>query len=148
MNMKKLVNNKFNLFSWLKEIFINKSLWESFTEEQIKELNPYMINKFISMNPKYIEIVNFIQTIPYENKEQYYKICCDLFPKDYKYYSPYIKKKSNNSINEDLKKFLCKYFECSSREIEHYLDILNKNQITIILGEMSVNDKEIKKLLK
>jgi hypothetical protein len=145
--MKKSANNKFNVFSWLKEIFINKSSWDTFTEEQIHELNPFLINKFISMNKKYVELVNFLQTVNYQDKEQYYKICCNLFPKDYKYYAPYIKKKTTN-VNQDLKITLSKYYQCSTREIEDYLDILEKDYILDILNEMSINDKEIKKLLK
>lgn len=145
--MKKSANNKFTIFSWLKEIFINKSPWSTFNEEQINELNPYLINKFISMNNKYIELVNFLQTVNYQDKEQYYKICCNLFPKDYKYYAPYIKKKANNT-NKDLNLVLSKYFECSTLEINDYLDMLEKDYILDILNEMAIDDKQIKKLLK
>ena len=49
-----------NIFDWLNEISYNKSDWSSFSKEDQDTFNPYMINRFISMKPNYIDIVNLI----------------------------------------------------------------------------------------
>ena len=51
----------FSIFDFIKAIIDTKPSWESFTPEQQKQFNNYMIHRFLSMNPKYIEIVNYIQ---------------------------------------------------------------------------------------
>lgn len=65
---------KFTVFDWLNEITVNKREWSEFNDEDKKEFNPYLINRFLSMNENYIELVNFVQTIPYTEKEKYYNI--------------------------------------------------------------------------
>ena len=70
---KKEVSKKMSIFDWLKEITYNKSPWNSFTEEDKESFNPYMISRFLSMSKDYIELVNYVQNIPYTEKEKYYK---------------------------------------------------------------------------
>ena len=50
-----------DLFGWLKEITLYKSDIEDITEDSWKTFQPFMINRYLSMNPDYIEIVNYIQ---------------------------------------------------------------------------------------
>ena len=137
---------QFNIFSWVKEIFTTKRKWSDFTDEQQKLLEPYMINKFISMNKKYIEIVNIIQQLNIQDKEKYYTICCDFFPVDYKYYSPYIKGKKQ--ANKELLSQLSTYFNCSNRESSDYIELLDKSKIKDILEEMGMDKKDITKINK
>ena len=62
-NTKKPANS-FTIFDWLKEVSYNKSPWDSFSNEQKKSFEPYMINRFLSMNKEYIELINYIQITP------------------------------------------------------------------------------------
>ena len=59
---------KMSLFDWLKEITSKKSDWDSFEDKDKETFNPYMIHRFLSMNEDYVELVNYIQTIPYTEK--------------------------------------------------------------------------------
>ena len=81
MKSTKKLASSFSIFDWLKEICYIKSDWNKFSNEQLKTFEPYMINRFLSMNEDYTELVNYVQAIPYSEKEKYYKLYCNLLPK-------------------------------------------------------------------
>ena len=134
------------IFDWLKEITYNKSKWESFTEEDKKSFEPYMIHRFLSMNPEYIEFVNLVQTFPYSDKEKTYNIYLYMIPKNNMFFK-YIKS-SKKKKQESLLKYIANYFECSFGEAEEYIDILRESGVKSILTKLGVEEKEQKKLLK
>jgi len=98
------------------------------------------------MNSDYIELVNYIQTIPYENKEQVYNIYREMLPKKQQFFR-YIKT-TTKMKNRDLLGHVAEYFECSIREADSYITLLRKNDIKNILTQMGIEEKEQKKLLK
>ena len=49
------------IFDWITEIQVKKRKWNSFTDEDKKSFNVFIINRFLSMNPDYLELVNYIQ---------------------------------------------------------------------------------------
>jgi hypothetical protein len=105
-----------------------------------------MINRFLSMNEDYTELVNYVQAIPYSEKEKYYKLYCNLLPKK-QFWSKYIKSETK-SPNKDLIQHLTIYFECSSKDVIDYIGFLDKTIISQCLSDMGIEDKEIKKLIK
>lgn len=135
-----------DLFGWLKEITLYKSDIEDITEDSWKTFQPFMINRYISMNPDYIEIVNYIQKFSNSPKQQIYTMYKNIIPKR-QVFLKYIGSK-NKTKNTELVEKLSKYFIISKREIVDYLDILNKKDIKSILESMGEDEKEIKKLLK
>jgi hypothetical protein len=134
------------IFDWLKEITYNKSPWNSFTEEDRESFNPYMIHRFLSMNPDYIDFVNTVQIVPYTNKERVYNIYLYTIPKR-DMWLKYIKS-TKAKKQETLLKHVAVYYECSLGEAEEYVDILGNNEVFTILKKLGVDNKEIKKLLK
>ena len=143
---KKEVSKKMSIFDWLKEITYNKSPWNSFTEEDKESFNPYMVHRFLSMNPDYIDFVNTVQTVPYTSKEKIYNIYLYTIPKR-DMWLKYIKS-TKAKKQETLLKHVAVYYECSLGEAEEYIDILGNNGVFTILKKLGVDDKEIKKLLK
>ena len=143
---KKEVSKKMTIFDWLKEITYNKSPWNSFTEEDRESFNPYMIHRFLSMNPDYVDFVNTVQTVPYTSKEKIYHIYLYTIPKR-DMWLKYIKS-TETKRQEAMLKYIATYYECSLGEAEEYADILRDNGIKNILKQSGVDDKEIKKLLK
>lgn len=143
---KKEVSKKMSIFDWLKEITYNKSPWNSFTEEDKESFNPYLIHRFLSMNPDYVDFVNTVQTVPYTNKERVYNIYLYTIPKK-DMWLKYIKS-TKTKRQEAMLKHIATYYECSLGEAEEYADILKDNGIKSILKQSGVDDKEIKKLLK
>ena len=143
---KKEVSKKMTIFDWLKEITYNKSPWSSFTEEDKESFNSYMIHRFLSMNPDYVDFVNTVQTVPYTSKERTYNIYLYTIPKR-DMWLKYIKS-TKTKRQEAMLKHIAAYYECSLGEAEEYADILRDNGIKAILKQSGIDDKEIKKLLK
>ena len=73
-----------NIFDWLKEINSTKSHPDSFTNQDWDVWNSYMVHRFLSMNPDYVELVNEIQMLPPTNKKQIYSIYREYIPKNNK----------------------------------------------------------------
>ena len=134
------------IFDWLKQITYEKQSWDSFTEEDKTSFNPYMVHRFLSMNPEYIEFVNLIQNIPYTEKEKIYKLYLYMIPKK-NMFLKYIKS-TRSKTREELLQHLASYYECSLREADEYYHMLHNDTIKGILKKQGIEDKEIKKLLK
>jgi len=135
-----------NVFDWLKEINSTKSHPDTFTNQDWDIWNSYMVHRFLSMNPDYIELVNEVQSLPPSNKKQIYSIYREYIPKNNKW-SKYVKS-SSKEFDKDLILQLKKHFNVSIREIKDYLKILNKKEVQSILNKQGLEEKEIKKLLK
>jgi hypothetical protein len=134
------------IWDWLEEITYKKSPPNSFSEKDWDVFNSYMIHRFISMNPYYIELSNKAQTILPTEKKQVYTIYRELIPKR-KVFLKYIKGKSDK-YNVNLLDILSSHFECSKKESKEYFNILGKPPIKDILSRMGFEKKEITKLLK
>ena len=134
-----------NIFDWLKEINYKKSPSESFTDKDWEVWNSYMIHRFISMNPEFVEIANHVQEIPPQEKNMIYNIYKEYIPKNTKW-NKYIKSRVKQA-NKDLVEHLKTYFKVSSREILDYLKILDNKEISIIISKMGIEEKLIKQLL-
>ena len=135
-----------NVFDWLKEINSTKSHPDTFTNQDWDIWNSYMVHRFLSMNPDYIELVNEVQALPPSNKKQIYSIYREYIPKNNKW-SKYVKS-SSKEFDKDLILHLKKHFNVSVREIKDYLKILDKKEVQSILNKQGLEEKEIKKLLK
>ena len=133
------------IFDWINEISSNKRPWSSFNNEDRESFNSYMINRFISMKENYIDFVNTIQKYSI-NKESLYNYYCQLIPKR-KTFFRYIKPKKN-TLNSNLITILAKHFKVSKREIKDSYHLIGKDYSKIILQNIGIDDKQIKKLLK
>jgi hypothetical protein len=133
-------------FNILKYLTWEKKPWNKLSETEKDAINPFMLNRYISMCPDYIELANIIQQIPYTEKEKIYKVYLDLLPKR-NVYLKYLKP-STKSTSNDLSEKLALYFESSKREVKDYLDVLSKDEVKEILEALGTDSKEIKKLIK
>ena len=111
---------KFTIFGLIPFIVNTKPKWEVLTEEQQKTFNSYLINKLLSMNPDYVELVNYVAGLNIQDNDKLYKIYCDLIPKNWKTYFPYIKGKGK-SFNTELVTLISEYFTCSNRESSSWI---------------------------
>jgi len=135
-----------DLWGWLNEITLYKSSIEDISPESWDSWNSYMINRYVSMDIRYIELVNYIQTIPYDNKKQIYQIYREMIPKQKTFfkYLKVTKRKKNTEVID----YISQYYQCSLGEAEEYLDILRETGARRVLYDMGVTDKEADKLLK
>ena len=128
------------LFDWLNEITYHKRPWTTFTDEDKAEFNTYMINRFISMNSSYIDVVNLIQRYPDCPKRKVYQFYCELLPKQ-KAFFKYIKASAKD--DPETIKAIAEYYQCSTREAKEYINIVDVDIIkkTLNLGQLSTNKK-------
>ena len=135
-----------NIFDWLKEINFLKSPVSKFSNKDWDLWNSYMIHRFMSMNPDYIEVVNFVQDFPPTEKKSIYEIYREFIPKNNSW-NKYIKSQGKK-YNPDLVQIITKYLSCSTKETKEYLDILEKSVVISILNNIGHSQKDIKQLLK
>ena len=134
------------LFDWLKELTGKKRDWDSFSDKERESFNPYMINRFLSMHEPFIELVNYVQTIPYTEKQKYYTVYCQLLPKK-NVWLKYIKSKIKSNPKE-IKEYISRYYQCSLDEANEYIILLGKEGVNNIFTKMGIEDKEKKSLTK
>ena len=70
-----------NIFDCLKHINQYKTPVEKFTDKDWDVFNAYMVHRFLSMNKDYIEVVNYVQEFPPQEKKAIYKIYKEFIPK-------------------------------------------------------------------
>jgi hypothetical protein len=138
----------YSIFDIIKEIIDTKSPWDSFTPDQQKLFNGYMINKFLSMNAKYIEVVNYVQGLNIKDSKKLYEVYCWMIPQSKNTYSPFIKSTTKKLYSPELLKHISEQFECATSEAEEYIQMTDKKWLEEILTSRGVDEKEIKKLLK
>ena len=135
-----------NIFDWLKSINTTKPPAESFTDKDWEVWNSYMVHRFLSMNPNYIDLVNEVQKSLPQNKKEIYSIYKEFIPKNNKW-NKYIKS-TIKQPNVDLVNHIKDNFQCSNKEAKEYISMLDKQQIGRILTNRGIDKKELKQLLK
>jgi len=133
------------IFDWVKQMSYDKESWSSFSNEEHEIFNNFMINKIISMNPNYIELVAEIQEYQLP-KQKLYEFYCKTLPKQ-KFFNKYIKPTKQQYVKEVLN-LLSEYFQISTREVLDYCNILTQEDIITILQQLGKDEKEIQKLFK
>jgi hypothetical protein len=140
-------SKSFTIFDWIKAVIDTKPSWETFSPEQQKQFNNYMIHRFLSMNPKYIEVVNYIQGLNIQDSKKLYEVYCFMIPQSKNTYSPYIKSNMKKSSPEAAQ-HVAEYFECSVSEANEYISLTDKKWLENILTTKGIDEKEIKQLIK
>jgi hypothetical protein len=121
-----------NPFEWLKQITVEKREWSSFTEEEQSGFNSFIINKALSFNKNYIQIVEMAMLYPMP-PDKLYDFYKDVIPK-----KPMWNKwvKPNTSWNDEELQLLATYFECGTREVKDFIEILSLEEKDVILLEL------------
>ena len=136
-----------NPFDHIKNLHTKQRSWNDFNDEERKSFNIYIINKALSMNPNYLDIVNMVQkyTNNMLNPKEVFNLYYDLLPNKFRFYK-WIK--GSKDKNKEKYQILAEHFECSSREVEEYLELLTKEQVTSIIMKYGVDDKQLKKIYR
>ena len=137
------------IFNWINEILVSKKHWNDFTEDEQKKFSPFIINRWLSMDKDFLEIVNFFQKYSIGTLEprEVYKWYCDMLPRG-KRFNKYIKGKKDKKYNTELIDIMVRHFECSKSQVKDYLDLIAKSELIEILEKYGMNEKTIKRLLK
>jgi len=134
------------LFDWLKELTGKKRDWDSFSDKERESFNPYMVNRFLSMHEPFVELVNYVQTIPYTEKQKYYTVYCQLLPKK-NVWLKYIKSKMRQPTKE-LVNAIAQIMECSQREAVNAVITLDNDHLEEVLYKAGYQSNEVVKMFK
>mgnify|MGYP001247491071 FL=1 len=129
----------------------NPKYWDSLEEADKKTWSNYMVHRFLSMNPNWIEILSEIQ--PYTQSlepNQLYLALIGILPKG-RYYMKYIKDKKTNKYESWLVDLIKQDFNSSIREAEDYCEILystkeGRENIKYLCEKYGIDKKQITKL--
>jgi hypothetical protein len=125
--------------------------YDNLSEEDRKSWSNFMINRFLSMNPDWIEIIATIlpltQTL--EPKDMY-KLYISIIPKG-RYFLKYMKGKSAEKYESFIIELIKKEYDCSETQSIEYLDILYSNRegrenLKYISEKYGIDKKQITKL--
>ena len=116
------------LFDHLNDITYNKT---PFDISDTKEYNQYMINRYISMDKRYVDII--VELSKYNlTDEQHYNYLCNKLPK-VKTYFKYIKGVKEKD-REELK-ILMKHYKIGLTEAKEYMDIMSSQDLKTLLNK-------------
>ena len=137
------------IFDWINEILVSKKHWNDFTVDEQKKFSPFIINRWLSMEPEFIEIVNYFQKLAIGTLEprEVYKWYCEILPKG-KRFNKYIKGKKDKKYDKELINIISSHFECSKAEIKQNLELIDKTELKEILEMYGKDEKTIKRLCK
>ena len=137
------------IIDWMNQLLVHKKNWDEFTESDQKKFSPFIINRWLSMDKEFIEIVNVFQKYAIGTLEsrEVYKWYCNILPRG-KRFNKYIKGKKDKKYKKELIDILSKHFECSKLQIKDYLELIDKEEIKYILQMYGLDKKTIKRLCK
>ena len=137
------------IFEWINQILVHKKPWDSFNETDQKTFSSFIINRWLSMDEEFIEVVNYFQKYAIETLEpkEVYTWYCDILPKG-KRYNKYIKSKKSKKYDPILIDLICKYFECGKQQVGEYLELIHKEELKQILEMYGTDKNQIKRMIK
>ena len=133
-------------FDFLRLVHDKKIKWEDLNEDEQKTYNKFIINRALGFNNNMLDIVNRLQgydVSPKESFKYYQSMTGNKFR-----FNKWIKGKKTNSYKPELLALVSGYLECSCKQAEEYLNILEKKEIKIMLKHIGLQENDIKKLLK
>ncbi len=121
---KKSLVKKKSLFDHINQItrVQNSNYWEEISDEDKKSWSNYMVNRFLSMKPEWIELVNELQKYNLKPKELY-KLYTNVLPKG-KRWLKYTKGRNSMDYPEWLINIMRNNDESSRKEAIEAIDML------------------------
>ena len=124
-----------NPFEHVKNLHTKKRRWKDFNDEEKKSFNVFIINKALSMNPNYLNIVNMVQNFTGLNQilsqKEVFNLYYSLLPTKFKFYKWIKGEKTKNE--KEKTEYLAMHFKVSTREAYDYLKILDRKTINKII---------------
>ena len=121
-----------NIFDHIKNITTNKGPYLG-----DEGWNNWMINRYLSMDQDYVEVVNIVQKNTWQMKGEYlYNLYKDLIPKQYKFLK-YIKPTKKVEYNQEEVDAVSTYFEISKKQAKEYISMLPKDELETIKQQIN-----------
>lgn len=141
-----------SLFEHLTDLYTVKSPkhFDELEQSDQKGYNVYMLNRFISMNYDYIEVVNIFQQYwETTGQREHFLFFQDLLPRK-KVFSKYVKKTKKEEYEDWLVELIMKNKEISQFQAIDYLRIYyqtceGRENLKIICESYGIDNKRLKK---
>jgi len=99
--------------------------------------NNWMVNRYLSMDQEYCEVVNYVQKNTWQMKGEYlYNLYKDLIPQQYKYLK-YIKSTKKKDYKPEDVEAVQSYFEISKKEAKEYIGMIDKTELETIKQQIN-----------
>lgn len=139
-------------FDFLNVILKKQNIdWHDLSEEDKKQLNVYMLHRYLSMNIDWIEIVKFVQCHTFGLDPKFvYMIYNDIIPKSNAFLK-YIKGNKISKIPEIIIDTVKLHYECSTKEAIEYIELLNKEDLIELVRKYGIDinkNKDFKTWIK
>jgi dsDNA-binding SOS-regulon protein len=149
---KAVVTGAASIFDHMSGLTDKKKPWGNLNEVDKKSFTPFIVNRWLSMNMDFIDIVNELQryTIGQVSPAETYKLYFDILPKQ-KQFNKYIKGTKSDKYNQNLVELLSQHFLVSEKEAKEYIDIYldtNVEELKLIIKKYGKTDKEVTTLMK
>ena len=123
--------------------------WDEISDDDKKSWSNYMINRFLSMKPEWIDFVNEVQKYPLQPRELY-KVYIDILPKK-KQWLKYIKGDKKMKYPKWVYEIVSKHLQCSIREASDAVDMFELSaggqlELTDILMKYGKTEDECRKI--
>ena len=152
INVGMLMKNsspKMTPFDFLKLVHNKNIKWGNLNDEEQKSWNTFIINRALSFNSDYLDIINNLQ--PHTGGQltpaEIFKYYQGMLPNNFRF-KKWIKGKKEKKHNPQLLTLLSKHFECSCNQAEDYLNLMKKKDLKTLLTSIGLQENEIKKLIK
>lgn len=142
-----------SIIDFLNCLFQDKTPWEELSEMDRKAFSPYMVQRWVSMHPDYVGVINYLQqyTMTGMSNKEIYRLFLDFFPRQ-KFWAKYIKSKAeaDAKISKELIDFVRVQEEWSSDETYDNLSMIlsQKNGSDLLLDYLKlygIDSKEANK---
>jgi hypothetical protein len=121
-----------NIFDHIKNITVTKGPYLG-----DEGWNNWMINRWLSMDQEYCEVVNIIQKNTWAMKgEHLCNLYKDLLPKQYMHLK-YIKAINKKEYNQEEVDAVSTYYNVSKREAKEYIDMIDKEELETIKQQIN-----------
>jgi hypothetical protein len=137
------------IIDWMNQLLVHKKPWDEFSKDEQKKFSPFIINRWLSMDNEFIEIVNVFQKYSIGTLEprEVYKWYRSVLPSG-KRFNKYVKGKRDKKYDKELVNIISNHFECSKLETKNHLKIIDKEELKSILEMYGKDKKTIKRLCK
>lgn len=142
-----------SLFDHIKQItqVQDPDYWSKLSEQDKKSWSNYMVNRFLSMNEDWVDLIGALQQTTQTMKpELVYKLYINMLPKSRRFLR-YVKGVKDTKYETWLVDLMTKHFEVNKNQAIDYLNIMyatDNGRINIreICESYGTDPKEIKKL--
>ena len=152
MKKQKQTIRRKSLFEHINQVtsIQNKTYWKRISDEDKKTWSNFMVNRFLSMNSNWIELVNEVQRYDLP-PEILYKLYIDILPKR-KVWLKYIKgRKQMLEYPRWALDIVSNHYQINLQEAKNYIEMFlltegGMYELAELFGKYGAEPKEIKKL--